>query len=151
MTNTLPSPRPARRWILCSSIALAAAAALVGCAGKAIITGKVIQGDVSFMGVVDANDERLAKPGLAGAEVAVVSDPDRPAASSNLGQATSDATGAFSIKVSDQSAYMRPAGFSARKEGYISTTGVMALPPADRRLLVILQPVRSSLPTPRTR
>jgi len=143
MTHTLVRPRRDARPNRSSLMLLAIVPFLVaagGCSGTASVKGKAIQGEVSFMGVGDAGDERLKAAGLKEVEVNITSDPGRSSATTTLGHATTDATGNFSIRITDQSSYSRQAGFSARKEGYISTTGLMPLPPADLRLLIILQP-----------
>jgi len=122
--------------------ALAAAllsCAIVGCAAKAPVAGKVIEGDISFIGVVDPADERLNGPGIPGATI-VVRGGDTPTAL-ELAEVVSDRKGDFRLSIADQKALTRPAQFTADKEGYSRAVGVMSIPPQDRRLLIILKPM----------
>jgi len=118
-----------------------AAIPLTGCQQAAPVTGKVIRGDVSFIGVVEASDERLKLIGLQGAEVTATNDPNSPAAAAVLAKATSDAKGNFSLRIADQSTLTRATGFTAKKEGFLPASSAMPMPSEDRRLLVILKPM----------
>lgn len=122
-------------------VAFAAALALLsGCQNSASIAGKVIQGDVSFIGVVDAGDERLKAPGLQGAEIAATTDPRGGAGPAVLGKSTSGPQGDFGLRM-NQSTLTGSTGFTARRDGFAPASGVMPMPSEDRRLLVILKPL----------
>lgn len=137
MTNAL------RR--LLRTVPIALVLPLAACAGHNLVDGKVIEGKVSYVGLVDPNDERLAGPGLQGATISartVVS--GQPGV--NLGQATSDAKGTFHLTVHEQTAFSRPTEFVARKDGYNAAMGAVPFPPSDKRVLVILQPEPNARP-----
>ena len=111
---------------------------LAGCGGGATkVVGKVIGGNISFVGVVDSSDARLKGDGIVGAHLVVRTRPDRDAA--QVGQATSGPKGEFTIPVSDSAALLQPAEFTAEKEGYLRASTVMNVPPVDKRVLVILR------------
>jgi hypothetical protein len=132
------------RSALCACAA-AFVALVAGCGGQASrISGKVIRGDISFLVVVDSSDPRLKGEGLPGAQVEVRSTPERGAVL--LAGATSDAKGNLTLAVRDGSAILRPAEFSASLDGYVPTSSVMSIPPADKRLLIMLKPGGAGTP-----
>jgi hypothetical protein len=107
--------------------------------GAVPINGKVIAGNISFIGAVDPNDERLKGPGLSQATItgsALIENQGGV----DLGETTSDQKGSFRLNVREQRAFSRPAEFNVSKDGYITATAKMPLPSTDRRLLVILKP-----------
>jgi hypothetical protein len=113
---------------------------MVGCQpGSVTVTGKVIEGNISFAGVVDPTDERLKGGGLSDVTVSGRKVVDgQPGL--GIGEAKSDHSGNFKIEVREQSAFMQQAQFTAHKDGYINAVNTMPLPSVDRRLLVILKP-----------
>ncbi len=122
---------------------LLAAGALTGCSvGPSIVNGKVIRGDISFIVMVDATDPRLKGEGLPGAAVDLYSSNERGA--TLLSHAVSDAKGNLVFSIKEGDVLMQPAEFDAAKEGFARTSTVMAIPPVDKRVLVILKPNGSS-------
>ena len=136
-----PPTRAVSRWMC--AVALGPIV-LAGCqtGGAVPVKGKVIPGDISIIGAVDPNDERLNGPGLAGATI-TGSTLIENQGGLDLGDATSDQKGVFRLNVREQKAFSRPAEFTVRKDGYIAATARMPLPSTDRRLLVILKPESS--------
>lgn len=123
-----------------------ALACLPGCAGHAAIEGRVVEGKVSYVGLVDPNDSRLkGEGGVPGATIAARTVVENQGGRS-LDQATSDAKGNFHLNVKDQSAFSRATEFNATKEGYITANGAVPFPPSDRRVLVILKPAPGTNP-----
>jgi hypothetical protein len=114
-------------------------AAGAGCNSMPTLQGKVIQGNLSFVAVVDSGDERLKSDGLAGAQVVVRGDPRR--GSVVVAESETDSKGSFTLRFKDQSVFLRPAEFGADKAGFRPARGEMSLPPSDRRLLIILAPL----------
>jgi hypothetical protein len=115
-------------------------AALQGCTtASTYIRGKVVVGERSFIGVVEASDPRLKSVGLAEADVQVTST-SGPAAGSMIGQARTDAKGDFSIGVENQQTLIYPAQFRASGPGYAEARQTMSVPPSERRVLIILRP-----------
>jgi hypothetical protein len=118
-------------------LASLAIAALPGCGGgPAKISGKVIPGNVSFVGLADTSDERLKGDGIAGAKVGVYSEPEK--GGTLVGQTTSDSRGNFTVSV-DAGSILRPAEFRAERDGYVTASTVMSIPPSNRQVLMILK------------
>jgi len=119
---------------------LAVAAAATGCAPYTL-RGKVVEGEVSFIAVVDADDPRLDGPGLSGAMLTLQTDPQR-LNRKTVGSAVSDADGGFSIPVNEVGAgvLIYDMGLEARKKGYSPAEQFFRLPPAGKRVLVLLAP-----------
>jgi hypothetical protein len=119
---------------------------LSGCAGHAAIEGRVVEGKVSYVGLVDPNDSRLkGEGGVAGAAISARTVVENQGGR-NLDQATSDAKGNFHLNVKEQSAFARPTQFNVTKEGYITADGAVPFPPSDRRVLIILKPAPGASP-----
>jgi hypothetical protein len=131
---------------IASTLYLLVCIQMAGCASSAPVTGRVIPGDISFIGMVDPGDERLKSAGIPAVELVSTPDPGRTAAAAILAKTTSDAKGDFKLKFSDPSIFSRPAAFAARKDGYVSASTVMPVPTEDRRLLVILKPTAAVPP-----
>jgi hypothetical protein len=120
-------------------LAVVACAFLGGCSvGATKVSGKVIRGDLSFILVVDASDERLKADGLPGAQVQMHQGADR--GGKLVGEVTSDEKGNFVIPVKETAAILRAVELSATKEGYARSMGEMSIPPVSQRILVILKP-----------
>ena len=118
------------------------AASLVGCAGAATnsIKGKVIEGSLNFVMVVDQSDERLKGPGLADVAVEARAGGNR-AAGTLFSKTTSGSNGEFRLNFGDQQqVLLKPVEFSGEKAGYGTAKVVMNLPPSERRLLIVMQP-----------
>jgi hypothetical protein len=120
--------------------ALLLLAALAGCAPYTL-QGKVIEGDITFIAIVDADDPRLEGPGLANAEVRLQTDPQR-INREVVGTTISSGDGTFSIPFSEIGAgvLLYDVGLQVRRGGYQRAEQMFRLPPSDRRVLVILCP-----------
>jgi hypothetical protein len=112
---------------------------LAACSRGTTVSGKVIRGDVSFIGVVDPADPRLKQDGLEGAEVTARGSGTR--ADRILADTRSGKSGDFSVRIDDQEAIGRPAEFRAHLPAYADARQEMPIPASDRRLLVILKPM----------
>jgi hypothetical protein len=64
-----------------------------------------------------------------------------------VGRTTSDETGNFKLTIKDQGALLKPAEFGGEKPGFARSSGVMSVPPSDRRLLVMLKRTGASTAT----
>lgn len=119
---------------------LVAALALTGC-NSYTLQGRVVAGDISYAAVVDADDPRLAEPGISGASIRLETDPSR-ISREVVGETVSGADGSFSIpfrKVGG-GVLMYDVGITVRRNGYQPATLQFKLPPGARRLLVIMTP-----------
>jgi len=112
---------------------------LGGCSATHVIKGKVIQGNLSFVAVVDQGDERLKSAGIADVDISARADVGK-VAGYLFAQGETDAKGDFSMKFKDQSLFLKPVEISASKIGFQPATGSLSLPPGDRRILIILAP-----------
>ncbi len=124
--------------------AVAWGAALGACASQGYtLTGKVIESEISFVVVVDADDPRLEQPGIAGAEVRLQTDPSK-LNREVVGEAVTDGTGVFHIKVDRVGAgmFLYDVGVQARKSGFEPAGLEFRLPPEGRRVLVMMRPGR---------
>ncbi|MBI1371937.1 MAG: hypothetical protein GC159_04140 [Phycisphaera sp.] len=130
-----------------STMTIAAAAmamwstTLGGCASEGyVLRGKVVEGPVSSISVVAADDPRLAGPAVAGASVDLTLDPlslgRRP-----LGNTTSYTDGMFQIPVDEFGAGTLEyhVGILARAQGHDTAEDVFMLPSSSRRILIVLK------------
>ncbi len=130
---------------------------MVGCGGVSAIRveGKAIEGNVSFIAAVPANDPRLKGPGVEGAKIELVSKVGQTQGSV-VGSGTSIKEGNFSVRLTDPNAVKAPADVRATCAGYLPATNSLLIPSSDMRLLVILKragggPAKSGLsPSPET-
>jgi hypothetical protein len=107
-----------------------------GCTQHLAVKGKVIGGQVAFVGAVDSKDERLSGPGLEGATVVARGTGTR--SETTLATATSNPKGEFTLDVRDERSLLGTIEFRGRKAGHIDARATMPAPTSDRRLLVIL-------------
>jgi len=114
--------------------------ALGGCGGVSAVRveGKAIEGSVSFIAAVPANDPRLIGPGIEGVKVEIVSKVGNTQ-NSVVGSATSGKDGAFNVRLGDPNAVKASAEFRAAATGYLPSTNTLLIPPPDMRVLVILK------------
>lgn len=132
---------------LCRLTLVLAAAVLPACANVAAVRvpGKVVAGDVSFIGVVNEGDSRLdaasKDTAVAGAVVEITGTAGN-VKGVNVGKATSDANGNFTIRLTDQDAVKGPASFRATAPEYLAAEATMLIPPSQRRVLVVLKRAR---------
>ena len=134
------------RTALCPLICLVSSM-LIGCsAANNSLRGKVIEGNINFVCIVDQHDERLKSPGLEGVTVEARGS---NAAATLFSSVKSDTNGDFTLRFGDQQqVLLKPVEFSGFKDGYSPSREVMNLPPSDRRLLIILKPGGPAHPSP---
>lgn len=110
-----------------------------GCGGgPSKVEGKVIRGDISFAVSVEGSDARLKEDGLAGVEVEAFAPAER--GGGLLASTRTDSKGNFALSIKDTGALLRPVDFTANAPGYIPASGVMSVPPTDKRVLILLKP-----------
>lgn len=132
MPRAVPTRRCAVPIVLCVLVAL-----LQGCA-PATISGRVIEGEVAFVAVVESGDPRLSEPGLAGVKVEA-SVPRGQAQGGVFARADSKRDGAFSIPVKNAGMLKYPIEISAKSDGYLPTRNQLMVPASGRKVLVILK------------
>lgn len=135
----------ARRAVVLT--ACAAALALQAC-GPYTLKGRVIQGDVSSVAIVDDDDRRLGDeggPGLSGVGLKLTLEPAR-LNRKLVAQEYSADDGSFELPVDEAGAGLLEfeAGILARRRGFQSAEGVFMLPGGSKRVLIILAPGRDT-------
>ena len=123
-------------------VALCAAALFLvttGCSSYKL-KGRVVEGQVSYIAIVDASDQRLNGHGIPGVMLELMTDPDR-INRKRVGQAVSDGDGYFELPVDEIGAGFLEydVGLTARREGLAGTQLSFRLPPERRRVLVVLR------------
>lgn len=140
------------RFVSIAAALLALVPALTGC-GSYALRGRVIEGDSSGVFVVDPSDPRLKAPGVDGALLDLVLDPQR-VSRKHAGRGVSNESGDFSVPVGEFGAgvLLFDALITAEKHGFIPAEEVLPLPGQDKRVLITLQrgiaprtPVRENL------
>lgn len=103
--------------------------------------GRVVEGDVSYIAVVDEADPRLNGVGLEGVLLRAQLDPGT-LSTKTVSQETSDAAGNFSLPVDEWGAGMldMESAVLARRRGFKSAEGTFKLPSSGRRVLIVLAP-----------
>jgi hypothetical protein len=117
--------------------------ALASC-GPHTIHGRVIEGDASFITLVDKDDHRLdAKEGVSDVLLKLQLEPGR-INRRQIAQETSDRDGYFRLPVDEFGAGVieLEGGLLARRRGYRSAEGVFPIPGGSQRILVVLAPGR---------
>jgi len=90
--------------------------------------------------VVNANDPRLDTPGLPGATVSLMLDPNDLNAK-DAGDAATDASGKFALPVGHGAGVlMYDAMIIAQRPDHVTAQTITALPGANKRLLIVLPP-----------
>lgn len=132
------------RIALLSSLLVLLATGLTGCGGYHL-RGKVVEGPVSSVAVVDQHDPRLEGPGLRGASIQAVIDPN-DVGRKRLNTQHSGDDGSFAIPVGELGA-----GFLeyevqvvGRATGFESAVGTFPLPGGNKRVLITLTPGRDT-------
>jgi hypothetical protein len=112
--------------------------ALHGC-GQYTIVGKVIQGDVSDIAFVPADDPRLAIPGLAGAQLSILRDPET-LRRALAGSSSSDDFGEFEMPVEGVGAGWMVENWLVRAErtGFAPSAAMVAIPANPKRLHLLV-------------
>ena len=123
------------------AIVMGALCLMLGACQSYTLRGRVVQGDVSYVVLVDRDDPRLTGPGMAGVRLDVTIDPGRLNRSS-LPSEMSGASGELSILVRKPGAgFLKyEASLLARYPGFQTAEGVFDLPKKSRRVLVVLAP-----------
>ena len=113
---------------------------LVGCESYSL-RGHVIRGEISYIEIVDADDERLESPGLTATRVGVHLDPGR-LNRKFLGSTVSDANGDFSLPIDEVGAGFLEYDISvvAYRDGYFGAEQFFVMPSSNKRVLIILGP-----------
>ncbi len=117
---------------------------MTACSGYQL-RGKVVEGSYSAVTLVDADDPRLAQPGLSGATVTSILDP-REMGQKRLPTATTTGGGEFTVPVGEPGAGLLQYTVQVvgRKGGYQSAEETFALPGRGKRVLITLQQGRDT-------
>lgn len=122
---------------------------LTGCAPYAL-RGAVVSGHAPSVQWVQANDPRLAEPGLASARVSVWLDPDR-LTPEKLGEVTTGGDGTFSMPIHTAGAGVLIMDIKVRGQrppDHGSATQNLNLPHRGKHLLITLAPGPDTDPRP---
>ena len=144
MPDAAADPRRVDEWKVMSMARYAwfvlLALMLTGCAGYGL-RGRVVEGPVSAVHIVPADDPRLAEPPITGASVHLTVDADRLSAKP-AGAGHSDADGDFHVPVDAFGAGFleHDVEVLVRAQGHAPAQRVIRLPGRDRRVLVTLAP-----------
>lgn len=122
--------------------------AMLPSCGPYTIRGRVIEGDASYVAVVDKDDHRLDVPresGVAGALLRLQLDPGR-INRRKIAEETSGQDGAFSLPIDEFGAgvLQLEGGLLVRRTGFKAAEGVFTIPDDKKRILVILAPGRDA-------
>jgi len=120
------------------------AAGAPGCADAGYqLRGRVVQGETSFVSVVDADDPRLEGMPVPNASLHLQMDPGN-IKRETIARAVSGADGSFAIDVDRFGAgwVEYDVGLFVRKSGFDPAMAPFRLPPESRRVLVVLSPGR---------
>lgn len=132
-------PMISRPWSLLLLLALSAAA---GCQSYTV-RGRVIEGEISYVSIVSADEARLGEQGVGvpNVRVRLETDPER-LRREIVGETVTDEEGYFSIPFARPGAgvLMYDIGVTAWKDGFTPATLTTRLPPSDRRMLIMLTP-----------
>ncbi len=133
----MPTCNPRR--LALGALAAAFALTLAACSPYTL-HGKVIEGDISYVAVVDASDARLAGPGVGSATLELISNPAR-LNHKVISSGISGPDGEFDLRVEEVGAGLLTydTSLTARRAGYSAATNVFKLPPDSKRVLVILK------------
>ncbi len=124
---------------LCISLAaLAAGTLLLGGCHSESIRGRVVQGQAGVIAAVSDDDSRKDQPGVAGAQIEIRTK-DANAASRLVGKATTDASGEFSLPISESIMRRDRLQLSARNEGYLPLRSDFYLSDREKLVLVVMK------------
>ena len=117
---------------------LIAAFAAAGCSSYQL-RGKVVEGSVSQILIVDQDDPRLDQPGLANATVEVTVDP-QTLARKPLPAQTTAGDGSFAVPIDEIGAgtLEYQAGLIIQRRQYQTAHEILAVPSGGKRVLVTL-------------
>ncbi|MFW6059288.1 MAG: hypothetical protein ACODAQ_03855 [Phycisphaeraceae bacterium] len=124
-----------KRWLALALLI----APLAGCSAYQL-RGKAVEGATSAIFIVDADDPRLERPGVAGANLYLILDPQRLSTKRLDPQATG-ADGAFAIRIGEFGAGVLEyeAQLEARASGFRGVAERFDLPGRDKRVLIVLE------------
>jgi hypothetical protein len=108
--------------------------------------GRVVQGDTSYITVVDKDDHRLEEEnGVSGVLLKLQLEPGR-ISRRTVAEQTSGSDGRFSLPVDEFGAGVleQECGLLARRRGFKSAEGVFMLPGDSKRILIVLEPGRDA-------
>jgi hypothetical protein len=128
--------RPLRRLVALGALALAAIP--TGC-GQYTIIGKVIEGDLSSAAFLPADDPVIAVPGVGGARVSILRDPDTPRRAI-AGSTVADNLGLFEMPVDGVGAGWMVEDWLVRAErsGYAPAAARVSLPANPKRFYLLI-------------
>ncbi len=127
-----------RRWV---GMMVCAAALLIGGCGGYQLRGKVVPGPASNIQVVNKDDPRLNRPGMPGASVSVMIDPEQ-LNREDAGSTAADVDGGFALPIDAVGAGFLEYDVQvvSRLNGYSPAVRTIRLPGSDKRLLITLAP-----------
>lgn len=106
------------------------------------LKGKVVEGEISYIAVVEADDPRLTGPGIHATRIELWNDPTR-LNRELIGEVMSDQSGSFSIPVEEIGAgfLMYDVGVKTDRPEYVPAELNFRLPPKEQRILIMLEPI----------
>jgi hypothetical protein len=119
-------------------LALVVIAAMCGACSYSL-KGRVIEGEASYVAVVDETDPRLNDRGLSGVRLHLQMDPGK-LSRETLHRDVSSGEGTFELPVDEIGAGFMDydVGLFARRAGYTPAEGSFRLPPKSKRILIVL-------------
>jgi len=101
--------------------------------------GRVIQGDTSYIAVVDKSDPRLNEHGIEGVRLHVQLDPGK-LNRKTVCREVSSTDGAFTLPVDEIGAGFLEydVGVFARRSGFSPAEGSFRLPPGNKRVIIVM-------------
>jgi hypothetical protein len=136
------------RLLTVGLIGLVVTICMTGCGGY-VLYGKVIEGDYNALEIVDVDDMRLDQPGVPGASVRIINDP-QSLGREELGVVMSNSEGVFrkTIDLPLAGVAIYDLGFVVRAPGYAQTMAEHQLPPKDKWVLIIIKRGRDTYTEP---
>lgn len=114
----------------------AAACMLAGCGGMSV-TGKVLPGAISYVGIVDHSDTRLRELGVG--QVSLHIETPAGAGSGTIATATTKPDGSFKISIPTERWSTDRVQIRALAEGYATARGLVYLPRDGQSLLILME------------
>jgi len=101
--------------------------------------GRVIEGDSSYVAIVDKTDPRLNERGIEGVRLHLQMDPGK-LSRETLTRDVSSLDGAFALPVKEFGAGIMEydVGVFARRAGFSPAEGSFRLPPGNKRVIIVL-------------
>ncbi|KAA0214328.1 MAG: hypothetical protein DYG94_07575 [Leptolyngbya sp. PLA3] len=116
--------------------ALTAACLLTGCGGMTV-AGKVLPGEISYVGIVDHSDTRLKELGVG--QVSLHIEPPVGSGSGAIATATSKPDGSFKITIPTETWSTDRVQVRAMIDGYATARGLVYLPREGQSLLILME------------